>query len=64
MNIKSFMKDGFMLTLDLNKEYYSVHLYKGTEILENKFFDNGVDATKYFEDTQRKVLVEGNKWDS
>lgn len=60
MEIKSFCKDGYMLTLDLNKEY-AIHLYKGTSILINKFFDNASDATKFFEDTQRKVL-EDKEW--
>jgi hypothetical protein len=62
MEIKTFCQNGFMLNLDLNKEYYSVHLYKGTDILLNKFFNNKVDANKCFEDTQRKVLVYCNNW--
>jgi hypothetical protein len=53
-----------MLNLDLNKEYYSVHLYKGTDILLNKFFNNKVDANKCFEDTQRKVMEGTKEWDS
>ncbi len=63
MEIKSFCKDNFMLTLDLNKEY-AVHLYKGTNILVNKFYNNASDAIKFFEDTQRKVLTGDTKeWD-
>ena len=63
MEIKTFCQNGFMLNLDLNKEYYSVHLYKGTDILLNKFFNNKVDANKCFEDTQRKVMEGTKEWD-
>ena len=61
MEIKSFCKDNFMLTLDRTTAYYSVHLYRGTNILVNKFFDNGLAATKFFEDIQRKVLTGDTK---
>lgn len=55
MEIKSFCKDSFMLTLDKTTAYYSVHLYRGTNILVNKFFDNGLAATKFFEETKKKL---------